>query len=115
MGMPCLARWAHSSYFSNHCPLCRGKLYLQPEPSIPQVESTLEAIYDIQNVRSGHPQHTWCEEKEAFSEERKKFLHSELKKCGSELTVERTMVFLDAHLQDWQLTGRNKYQIIPLK
>lgn len=114
LGMPCLARWAHSSYFSNHCPLCRGQLYLQPKPSIPQVESMLQAIYDVQNICSSHPQHIWCDEKAAFSVERKKVLHSELKKHGSELTVERTMVFLDAHLQDWQLTSRHKYQIIPL-
>lgn len=114
-GMPCLARWAHSSDFSSHCPLCRGQLYLQPKRSIPQVESMLQAIYDVQNICSSHPPHTWCDEKGAFSEERKKVLYSELKKQGSELTAERTMIFLDAHLQDWQLTRRNKYQIRPLE
>lgn len=120
-GTPCLARWAHSSYFSNHCPLCRGQLYVEAETTVAQINSTsqvesmLEAIHRVQNSCSSHPLRTWCEEKEAFSEEQRRNLYDELKEYGSELATERTMVFLDAHIQDWRQTNRNKYRVLMLR
>lgn len=114
-GTPCLARWAHSSRFSNHCPLCRGQIYVQPTDStIPQVESLLEAIYGVQNICSSHPTRDWCDEKEAFCEEQKRNLYDDLRENGSELAMEHTMVFLDAHIHDWRLTSRTRYRIVML-
>lgn len=72
----------------------------------------LEAIYGVQNICSSHPTHIWCDEKEVFSDEQKRNLYDELKEYGPELTMERTMVFLDAHLQDWRLTKRTRYRIV---